>query len=1002
MEIYRKIFNRIKFIARSKDIAVSVIIPAYNAEKTLRDTLKSLQVQTHPKWEAIVIDDGSSDATAVIASRFAQQDRRIRFVSQQNSGPCVARNVGIRMAQFDWLLFLDSDDWIAPTHLQRLTETLLADPRLDGVHCGCVYVAPDGTLSNEMYGDDSPDLFPTAARHCVFHICSCVVRKALVEEVGGWDSSICSCEDWDLWQRIARAGARFGAVKEVLAYYRMQPNSLSRHGNQFFVDAMRVLAQGHSSDRRVPNPDPRYREGQPPTALPLERLYMASWVGGLILGKGEDARPLLKLIKDVPVPDLSPYGVAECLFESVPLSTCQLPSAWPRLWLSVERCMKDFLVALEALSKVPGLAKSTGTILERKILELTEITDPLTLGTYHKVGLEITGPLADIRLPEGVERLFGDVSMGGVKFGKLELPVIDGLVSHWVLEDAIAAEFAGLILNRFFEHAVHPEREVNEPDQIDWKVFWQQLWGDPDWAAGHDNDFEAEKKSASTKTVNLDKLMVEICDELPDLSIRYPEVKIGFAVGGVPVGVVTIPVKNNLLKAATLKVALSRFAKLELCRACVREALVGKSHRDPTSLRSRLAQAAQARAHHPVLPTYGLVSPQTVVLGGRPGTLGTSVSRRALLPREAAHQLVEMARIAGEPISKPPHPGNEPDRVLYAPEQIEYLFNEPLNEQQSSGSSIFPAPNRRNWGVLNPALGNRALLTTVGRLKQAYAGKLHKLRISLPPRVSRLLWKFLIFRTPALPILLYHRVAPHNLSSNQRYCLTPEAFEKQLRYLRNAGFYSVALNDWLNAMITGRPLPGRALAFTFDGGYQDFYEYAFPLLKSYGFNATVFLVTDFIGGSNQWNEAYREKVRLMGWEEIRHLKTEGISFGSHSVSHRSLISLSPAEIVHEAAQSRALLERELGIPVKTFAYPYGYLDTVVQHLIGACGYTIALSNSFGLGRLRGMPLGLPRIEIKGSSSYQDFINKFNYGLLYSLGSLLAWKIRCQNEPEDFL
>jgi hypothetical protein len=314
--------------------------------------------------------------------------------------------------------------------------------------------------------------------------------------------------------------------------------------------------------------------------------------------------------------------VADCLFDSVPLTLCELPTAWFKIWPSVERYVRDFLVALEALSKAPGLAGRTIALLTHKILRQTEITGPLTFGSTYAVRLEVTEPVPDIRPPTGVERLFCTVLMEGVKLGELELPVIDGLLASWVLEDAIVAQFAWAILGRFFEHTIYSKLEANEHDRVGWKVFWQQLWGRPDWAAGHDHDSEARDKLAPAKRVNSDRLMVEVSDELLDISIKFPEVNIGFTVGGVPLGVVTIPVRNKLLKASTLRVALARAGRFELCRACVREALVGKSLRDPTTLRARLAEAALARAQYRDGFGNGLVSPQTVVLGGRPGNWG--------------------------------------------------------------------------------------------------------------------------------------------------------------------------------------------------------------------------------------------------------------------------------------------------------------------------------------------------------------------------------------------
>lgn len=969
---------------------VSVIIAAYNAANTIADTLKSLQTQTFPNWEAIVIDDGSSDATLAVAGRFAHQDRRIRVISQPNSGPSAARNAGIRLARFEWLLFLDADDWIASTHLQRMTEALMADAKLDAVHCGYVYVTPGGALTDEIYGNASNDLFPTLARHGTFPIHACVVRKAIVEAVGAWDPSFRTSEDWDLWQRIARSGARFGPVKEALAYYRMQPKSLSRNGEQEFIDGMHVLIQGHSYDPRVPHPNPTHLKGQPSEALPELRYYLASWVAGIILSQGKDARHLLSQMEDVYAPDLSPYGVVDCLFKSVPLYACQLQTAWIKIWPSVEKNIKDYLVAVEAVSHSLGLADRAIPALERLILKHTEILSPLTLGTTHSLFLEATKPLPDFRFPAEVKHFIATVLVEGVKLGELELPVIDRLVAGWVLEDAIAANFAWAILGRFFEHTVYPKHETDEHDRRGWKTFWEQLWGRSDWAVGHNSDSEPRINASLTKKLNPEKLMVEVSEELFDLSIAHPEVKVGFTVGGVPLGVVTIPVKNNLLKASTLRVALARSGRSELLRICVRETLVGKPLHDPTPLRLRLARAAVARAHRRDLIGNGLVSPQTMVLGGRAGRPGTSASRRAVLPRQTVQQLLEMAQIAGEPIVRR-HDGANPDRTLYAPE-----LSNPLYSEEHASRSMIPLlrPPRWSW-FLKKALKSSVLKASLRKLKKTYRENEHRMPIPLHSHVLPKLMKFLTFCSPALPILMYHRVAPSSGAVPERYVVTPKALEKQLRYLRNIGFYGVSLDDWLNAMVTGHPLPGRAIALTFDDGYQNFYDYAFPLLKKYDFTATVFLIAGSIG------KTYEKDERLMGWQEIHHLKDEGILFGSHSFSHRSLATLSPAEIVREGAQSRALLVQELGIPVTAFSYPNGHFDEAVKHLIGACGYTIGVSTESGLSSLKGEPLALPRIEVLGSYTFQDFVNKINQCLMQSFRSLLPWMTHYRNEAEDF-
>jgi peptidoglycan/xylan/chitin deacetylase (PgdA/CDA1 family)/ubiquinone/menaquinone biosynthesis C-methylase UbiE len=290
------------------------------------------------------------------------------------------------------------------------------------------------------------------------------------------------------------------------------------------------------------------------------------------------------------------------------------------------------------------------------------------------------------------------------------------------------------------------------------------------------------------------------------------------------------------------------------------------------------------------------------------------------------------------------------------------------------------------------------------------AGFISRRAIPLARRLARRVWrvvirsivrfpvlcKALLRQTCSLPILAFHRVAPTGAPALAPYRVTPEAFEEQLRFLREAGFYSVTLADWQTAMAARRPLPGRALAITFDDGFRDFYQYAFPLLKKYGFSATVFLVADLIGKSNLWDAAYGEEIPLMGWEEIRQLRAEGVQFGSHSASHPYLASLTTDEIRQEGMRSRTLLERGLGVPVTAFAYPYGDFDAAVEDIIEACGYTVALSCQAELSRFQDRPLALPRIEINGEEDLPGFVAGFMKNAIKA--SILNW-LNCFRRPK---
>ncbi len=184
--------------------------------------------------------------------------------------------------------------------------------------------------------------------------------------------------------------------------------------------------------------------------------------------------------------------------------------------------------------------------------------------------------------------------------------------------------------------------------------------------------------------------------------------------------------------------------------------------------------------------------------------------------------------------------------------------------------------------------------------------------------------------------------------------------------------------------VTQKNLPGRAILLTFDDGYEDFFTHAYPLLREYGFSATVFLVADRVGQTNQWDAGYGEDLALMTWEQIRQLQAQGIEFGSHSATHRPLTGLSLAEIVEEGARSRTILSQELGRPIGTIAYPHGdtnpiHGDTnpIVEALMAGCGYTIGVTCRMATSYLYDNPLALPRLEIMGSDSLRDFIAKLN-------------------------
>jgi peptidoglycan/xylan/chitin deacetylase (PgdA/CDA1 family) len=422
-------------------LKVTFIIPAHNAAETLAETLQSVQAQTRPDWEAVVVDDGSTDGTAAVAARFAREDARIRLVRRSQGGEGAARNTGIAAARHDWVAFLDADDWVLPHYLERLTAALGGDPGLAAVHCGWTRVTPGGLSGPEQFCPPEDDLFPHFARYNALAVHACLVRRSLAEAIDGFDASLRTCPDWDFWQRLSRTRARFGAVREVLARYRMRPTSSGTRALQVLVDGLRVITRGHAPDPGVANPHPAHAGGMPRQELAGARLNFLCWPAGIALGQGADPRPFLAHVGEEHDPDLDPAGIASMLFFGVLLAECRLPGEWDQVWPNVEGRLQEFLLALEEHALAPGLARRARLLLERRILDHSLRPRPLTIGATHAIDLELTRPPADVRLPAGTERLLCSVTRAGAPVGVLELPVLGEVVAADGIARAVAEEY---------------------------------------------------------------------------------------------------------------------------------------------------------------------------------------------------------------------------------------------------------------------------------------------------------------------------------------------------------------------------------------------------------------------------------------------------------------------------------------------------------------------------------------------------------------------------------
>jgi glycosyltransferase involved in cell wall biosynthesis len=216
---------------------ISVIMPAYNAEKHIARALESIRAQTYPNVEIIVVDDGSTDATEDVVRRTAPNARYMKII---NSGPAAARNEGNLHAKGKYLAFLDADDLWHPRKLELQVAYLERNPAIGVVFCMWCETLPNETnidwrkkqrfkepLSLAIMAEKSGWLYPDLLLDTMIHTSSVVLRKALFDELGGFNRALTIGEDYDLWIRLSRI-TEIHKLRATLSAYEQRVDSITR------------------------------------------------------------------------------------------------------------------------------------------------------------------------------------------------------------------------------------------------------------------------------------------------------------------------------------------------------------------------------------------------------------------------------------------------------------------------------------------------------------------------------------------------------------------------------------------------------------------------------------------------------------------------------------------------------------------------------------------------------------------------------------------------------
>ena len=224
---------------------VSVIIPAYNAEHYIAETIRSVLGQTYEDFEIIVVDDGSQDGTVAALEPFGSS---VRLHQQPNGGVARARNTGVALAKGTWIAFLDADDLWLPMKLERQLACIGAPMTFtDRLNIGARGDLPElQSLVTPMQGGD---IFVALMREGNFITnTSVMIRRDLFEQMGGFYTGLNGTEDWDLWIRVAERH-EIGFVAEPLVKYRFHESGISRNYERMGRERIEVITRGLMLER---------------------------------------------------------------------------------------------------------------------------------------------------------------------------------------------------------------------------------------------------------------------------------------------------------------------------------------------------------------------------------------------------------------------------------------------------------------------------------------------------------------------------------------------------------------------------------------------------------------------------------------------------------------------------------------------------------------------------------------------------------------------------------
>lgn len=214
-------------------------------------------------------------------------------------------------------------------------------------------------------------------------------------------------------------------------------------------------------------------------------------------------------------------------------------------------------------------------------------------------------------------------------------------------------------------------------------------------------------------------------------------------------------------------------------------------------------------------------------------------------------------------------------------------------------------------------------------------------------------------------VLNYHKVDNMNISLS----VLPADFEKQMAYLKENDYHTITPDQLYDSMENQTELPENPVLITFDDGYKDNYTNAYPILKKYGFTATIFVITDFLD----------KQPNYITWDQAREMEENGMRIESHTVHHKSMTELSNDQLWQELTESKKAIDEKLGKDTRYIAYPTGTYNLHIAQMVKDAGYKAAFTIKYGNVDKASNMYALERVPIfHTENTYKSFCERLNY------------------------